>query len=202
MPALPYIGAAAAVIGTYSTIKQRQAQGQAVEAQNKAYEDQAASEGQRADAMRKGEEIKSVAASRAAQKERVQTVRAGIIERQRIAAAANNMGVGESSGASGSQTSVISQVGANIGNINVAESFAKAAGDANQAAADAASRGFQAGVRGQVQANTFTNEANQWGALKGLASTYADFTTIFGGNTFKGTGGGGVRSGGAPKGIR
>jgi hypothetical protein len=76
------------------------------------------------------------------------------------------MGMGQaSSGIAGSLSSIGSQAGSNIANINVQEGFAGMASAANQRAANAAAKGAQWQAIGQIG-----SMAMSWGA-KGAGGT-------------------------------
>lgn len=120
------------------------------------------------EAQKQAQQAQSRAAQVAAQRERLQAMREARIKRAQILSSAGVQGV-SGSGVQGSVSSIGSQLGANIGYMNVQEGFAQAASMANQQAANAMS------------------SAASWQAIGGLAGKAFDasggFTTIFGGNT-------------------
>lgn len=121
-----------------------------------------------ADAQKKAQQAQSRSAQVAAQRERLAAMREARIKRAQILSSAGVQGVG-GSGVSGATSSIGSQLGANIGYMNVQEGFAQAASKANQQAANAMS------------------SATNWQAIGGVAQnifqSQGGFTTIFGGNT-------------------
>jgi len=148
------LAAGALAVGAASAVAQQQASSKQAKAQ------QAASAAQ------------SRAANVESQRARIQQVREARIRRGAITAAGENAGLGAgTSGIGGAVGSVASQMGANIGAINVQQTFADQTSAALQKAAD------------------YGVEAQKWQTIGGFGkSIFADaggFTTIFGGNTSK-----------------
>jgi len=114
-PALPFLAAGAAVVGTVMSYN-------AQKDQAKAQKESIAAQG-RAAAVEEA-------------RKRTQAVREARIKRAMIENAATTQGVG-GSGLSGGTSSVASQMGANIGYSNQMQSFGAQASAANQRAADA-----------------------------------------------------------------
>jgi hypothetical protein len=143
-----FLGIAALVIGAVGTVASYSAQSKAADAQQ-----------QQAAAQREANVANDRAAKVQQQRDRLRQVREARIARARVISQASQSGVGEgTSGLVGGLGSISSQFGANIGAINVAQTFADEASAANQKAAD-----FGA------QANQFSAEAGGWQALSGLA---------------------------------
>lgn len=114
---LPYITAAATIAGFVSSQQQASAQKKSIAAQQKIADAQAA-------------------------RERIQAAREARIRRAQILATTGNQGIGAaSSGPAGAISSIGSQLGANIANINTIQNFADKASRANQQAVDAQAMG-------------------------------------------------------------
>lgn len=122
-------------------------------------------------------EAKKVEESRRRQSEvearqaRLAQVREQRIRTGQITAATGGAGIGlaGTSGFTGAVGSLATQAAANIGQINVAQGFAQEQSGYNIAAADYASKGFQAG-----------SQATQWSSAGTLASNISkDFINIF-----------------------
>ena len=97
---------------------------------------------------------------------REQRIRTGQIT---AATGGAGLGLAGTSGFTGSVGSLATQAAANIGQINVAQGFAQEQSGYNIAAADAASKGFQAG-----------QQATQWKNVGTMASGMSkDFINIF-----------------------
>jgi hypothetical protein len=136
-PFLPYIGAAAAVGSFISAQQSASAQKKSIAAQQRI-------------------------ADVNAQKERIQAAREARIRRAQILASSGNQGIGaESSGVSGSTSSIGSQLGANIGTINTIQNYAQQASKANQQAADAQAMGAM------------------WQGIGNISGSMTDWTKIF-----------------------
>lgn len=95
-------------------------------------------------------------------RERVQAARQARMARAAILASAGNEGMG-GSGVEGATSSISSQYGGNIANINTMQTFGAQASAANQRAVDAQS------------------SAATWQAIGGLAGGITDWNSIFGG---------------------
>lgn len=121
------------------------------------------------EAQKQAQQAQSRAAQVAAQRERLQAMREARIKRAQILSSAGVLGVG-GSGVQGSVSSIGSQLGANIGYMNVQEGFAQQASQAN------------------IQASKAMSSAATWQAIGGVSQnifqSQGGFTTIFGGNTF------------------
>ena len=141
-PVLPYLSAAAAIGGFVSSQQQASAQKKSIEAQKKIADAQAA-------------------------RERIQAAREARIKRAQILASTGNQGIGAaSSGPAGAVSSIGSQLGSNIANINTIQNFADKASKANQQAVDA-----------QVTGAMFQTIGNISGGM-------TDWKAIFGGSNY------------------
>lgn len=136
---------------------------------------QAAAAEQGAQAQREGIAAQGRMANVDAQRQRLQQLREARIRRGAVLASAGSAGLGPGTSAiSGATSSITTQAASNIGTINQTQTFASEASAASQRAADAASAGAQAQATGQ-----------QWQAIGTIfGASKADFTTVFGGNTF------------------
>lgn len=114
-------------------------------------------------AQEKAQEAQSRATQVSAQRERLQALREARIKRAQIQSLAGVQGVG-GSGVQGAVSSIGSQLGANIGYMNVQEGFAQQASQAN------------------IQASQAMAEGATWQAIGGLAK---QVNTIFSGPTPK-----------------
>jgi hypothetical protein len=104
---------------------------------------------------------KKIADAQAA-KERIQTAREARIRRAQILASTGNQGVGAaSSGPAGAVSSIGSQLGSNIANINTIQNYAQQASKANQQAADAQAMGAM------------------WQGIGNISGSMTDWTKIF-----------------------
>jgi len=115
----------------------------------------------RSQSSKRAEEAQQRAANVKAQQERIKQTREARIARAQVISGATTSGIGAgSSGISGATSSISSQLGANIGSINVAQTFAEQASTANQQAANAASAGAIAGI-----------QAQQWQTISGVGQS-------------------------------
>lgn len=97
---------------------------------------------QQSAAQKKSIEAQQKIADAQAARERIQAAREARIRRAQILASTGNQGIGAaSSGPAGAVSSIGSQLGANIANINTIQNFAQQASKANQQAADASAMG-------------------------------------------------------------
>lgn len=120
-----------------------------------AQQDAAAAAEQSAAAQREANAIQQRSANVQAQRERIKQLREARVARARVLSSAVNMGIGTAStGVSGAMSSISSQYGENVGNINVAQTFAEKTAQAQQRAADFG-----------VQAQSKMAEAAQWQQL-------------------------------------
>jgi len=105
------------------------------------------------------------AASASAARERIQAVRAARMATGKISNTGGGMGMGqESSGIAGAISSIGSQTGSNIANINVQEGFAEMASQANQRGADAQSDMMKWQAIGNVGQTIFSQAVGRIGA--------------------------------------
>lgn len=112
------------------------------------------------------------AASVESARSRMSQIREARLREARVRAQAGAGGMGQaSSGVAGSIASIGSQLGANIGAINVQEGFAEAASASMQSAANAQVKQAQWQAVGQTGQSIFTQRGG--------------WTSIFGGNTSK-----------------
>lgn len=120
-----FFGIASLVIGGIGIYQGYQAQQSAAEAAS-----------QQAAAQQEANAMQQKSANVQAQRSRVQQLREARIARARVLSSAANMGIGAAStGVSGAVSSIESQMGANVGAINVTQTFAEAASSASQRAA-------------------------------------------------------------------
>ncbi len=157
------VTAVAAVGGAISAQKQASAQKDAIKAQQRSASVQAAAE-------------------------RVKAIREARIARAAMISESGKSGVGfESSGVIGAESSIGSQLGANIGMQNVQLGFADMASKANQRAASAASQGAMWQAVGSISGSIFQAKGG--------------WTSIFGGNTIPQVGTGSFGSGTGSKAL-
>lgn len=108
--------------------------------------------------QKKANAAQQAAASASAQRERIKAVREARLRAGQVDNAGGSMGMGQSSsGIAGSLSSIGSQAGSNIANINVQEGFAATASAANQRAAD------------------FGAQAAKWQAIGSIGSQVTSF---------------------------
>jgi len=143
-----FLGIASLVIGAFSAVSSYSAQSKAADAQQ-----------QQAQAQQEANAAQERSAKVQQQRDRLRQVREARIARARVISQASQSGLGAgTSGLVGGTGSISSQLGSNIGAINVAQTFADEASAANQKAANFGS-----------QANRLSAEAGGWQALSGLA---------------------------------
>lgn len=134
-----------------------------------------------ADAAKKAQRAQSRAASAQAQQERIKQIREARIRRGQMMAGAAGQGAGlASSGVAGGSSSISSQMGNNIGNINVQEGFAQIASRYNQQAADAGAKMQQWQGISSLGMSMFS-----WGANRAGTGTSTDMLGNLGTNMVK-----------------
>ena len=150
-------------------------------AQKKAANDAAAAAHQQADLQAQAEQARARMSEVDAQRERVKQVREGRIRSAQVISSTGNEGLGfaGTSGNVGATSSIVSQVGNNIGNINQNMGFASEISNYNIAAGQAGAAGAEAQARG-------TANAAMWQSLGSVSDSIfqakGGWTTIFGGN--------------------
>ena len=164
------IGAVAgAAVGAYSSYQSYKEQKKAASAQQ-----------QMASAQKESIAAQQRGANVQAARERMQMAREARIRRSQVLATAGltGMGAAGTAGVTGAVSSIGAQLGANIGTANVLTGFAEIASQANQQAADFASK-----------ASGHMAKAQQWQTIGSIGSSIfsqaGGYTTIFGGNTSK-----------------
>lgn len=156
-----FFGIAALVLGGIGLYQGYQAQQSAKEAASQ----QAAAQQEQAAAQRESIRIQQKSADVQTQQARIRQLREARIARARVLSSAANMGIGTAStGVSGAISSISSQAGANIGAINVQQSFSEAASVQNERASTAASTAAVWGAKSQGYMAT----AAQWQGLAQL----------------------------------
>jgi hypothetical protein len=156
-------------ISAFSTFQQMSASSDAADAAH-----------QQADLQAKAEQAKSRQSEVEAQRERVKQVREGRIRAAQVVSSTGNESLGFSgtSGNVGSTSSITSQVGNNIGNINQNMGFASEISGYNIAAGQAGTRIADAQADGMM-----------WQKIGGVGDSIfqakGGWTTIFGGNKAK-----------------
>ena len=128
-------------------------------------------ERQRAEEARKLEQSRARQSAVEARQRRLATIREQRIRTGQVTALTGSSGLGlpGTSGYTGAVGSLSTQAAANIGQINQAQSFAQEQSGYSMAAAQAASRGVQAGVQSQ-----------QWQSMGTLAGSFGtQFKNIF-----------------------
>lgn len=167
-----FFAIAAMVITGVSAYQGYQAQQEAASAQ----EQQAVAQQQQVAAQREATAVQQRSANVQSQKERVRQLREARVARARVLSSSINMGVGiASTGVSGAISSISSKYGENIGNINVAETFAEKTALAQQRAADFGTQASTFGARAQTK----MAEAAQWQQLSQLGFQAAGGTGGF-----------------------
>ena len=120
-----FFGIAALVLGGIGVYQQYEAGQSAKEAASQS----AAAQAESAAAQKRSANVQ-------AQRDRLKQIREARIARARIVSSATQAGIGlASTGITGATGAVTSEMGSNIGAINVAQTFAEASADANQRAA-------------------------------------------------------------------
>lgn len=135
---------------------------------------QAKFESQRAEAARQLEESRRRQSDVAARQQRLAAIREQRIRTGQITAATGGaqLGLAGTSGFTGAVGSLSTQAAANIGQINVAQGFAREQSGYSQQAASAASQGALAGAQAQGWSQMFSLATNMGGASKNLFNAF------------------------------
>lgn len=142
-------------IGMYQSYSAQQSAKEATQQQTAALQQQTAAQKEAAGIQQRAANVQS-------QQERIKQLREARVARARVLSSALNMGVGvASTGVSGATSSISSQYGANVGSINVAQTFAEGTAAAQQRAADFGSQAATYGARASAK----MAEASQWQQL-------------------------------------
>lgn len=169
------MGIISSIVGISGAKKQKKI----AKRQARAAEAQAAAE-------REKQRIEQVRANLQVRQEKQKQLRQQRLRRAQILATAANSGATGSSSVQGALGSIGTQVGANLGQINVQQGFSEAISEQNEASA------FQASEINRLQgkANVQAAKTQVFQSIGNLGQSVFDraggFTTVFGGNNFGG----------------